>query len=125
MPWCRTCLVESAARRQINAEEKESELRNKGIIVQVATKNILSEEAPEAYKDVDGVIENTAKADLARPIVRLEPLAVSKDNHMHVLASGCPPVGAEPVWTPSGSSTMTEEAYSQVLSNHQLGFVIP
>ena len=29
---------------------------------------------------------------------------------MHVLASGCPPVGAEPVWTPSGSSTMTESS---------------
>ena len=29
---------------------------------------------------------------------------------MHVLASGCPPVGAEPVWTPSGSSTMTERS---------------
>ena len=43
-----------------------------------ATKNILSEEAPEAYKDVDSVIKNTANADLARPIVRLEPLAVIK-----------------------------------------------
>ena len=29
---------------------------------------------------------------------------------MHVLASGCPPVGAEPVWTPSGSSTMTDRS---------------
>ena len=71
-------LSRAAARRQINAEEKESELRNKGIIVQAATKNILSEEAPEAYKDVDSVIKNTANADLARPIVRLEPLAVIK-----------------------------------------------
>ena len=71
-------LTRAAARKQINAEAKENELRDKGIIVQAATKNILSEEAPEAYKDVDGVIENTTKAELARPVLRLEPLAVIK-----------------------------------------------
>ena len=71
-------LSRAAARKQIDAEVKENELRNKGIIVQAATKNILSEEAPEAYKDVDGVIENTTKAELARPVLRLEPLAVIK-----------------------------------------------
>ena len=71
-------LSRAAARKQINAEAKENELRDKGIIVQAATKNILSEEAPEAYKDVDGVIENTKKAELARPVLRLEPLAVIK-----------------------------------------------
>jgi len=71
-------LSRSAARQQINAERKENELRSKGIIVQAATKNILSEEAPEAYKDVDRVIENTNKANLARPVLRLEPMAVIK-----------------------------------------------
>jgi tRNA-splicing ligase RtcB len=71
-------LSRSAARKQINAEAKEMELRKKGIIVQAATKNILSEEAPEAYKNVDTVIENTTKANLARPILRLEPMAVIK-----------------------------------------------
>jgi len=71
-------LSRSAARNQINAEAKQSELRSKGIIVQAASKNILSEEAPEAYKDVDRVIENTANANLARPVLRLEPMAVIK-----------------------------------------------
>ena len=71
-------LSRSAARQRIDAEGKESELRRKGIIVQAATKNILSEEAPEAYKDVDRVIENTSKANLARPVLRLEPMAVIK-----------------------------------------------
>ena len=75
MPWCRTPCRESAARRQINAEEKEIELQTRDHRKSAATKNILSEEAPEAYKDVDGVIEKYSKADLARPIVRLEPLA--------------------------------------------------
>lgn len=71
-------LSRSAARRTINAEAKEKELRKKGVIVQAATKNILSEEAPEAYKNVDRVIQNTEKANLARPILRLEPMAVIK-----------------------------------------------
>lgn len=71
-------LSRSAAKRKINSEAKEKELRDKGIIVQAATKNILSEEAPEAYKDVDRVIQNTAIANLARPILRLEPMAVIK-----------------------------------------------
>ena len=71
-------LSRSAARNQINADAKQNELKNKGVVVQAATKNILSEEAPEAYKDVDKVIENTAKAKLARPVLRLEPMAVIK-----------------------------------------------
>ncbi len=71
-------LSRTAARNQINAKAKENELRDKGIIVQAASKNILSEEAPEAYKNVDRVIENTAKANLARPVLRVEPMAVIK-----------------------------------------------
>ena len=71
-------LSRSAARRKINPEAKEKELREKGIIVQAATKNILSEEAPEAYKNVDRVIQNTAIANLARPVLRLEPMTVIK-----------------------------------------------
>ena len=71
-------LSRTAARRQINAEAKRLELKEKGVIVQAASKNILSEEAPEAYKNVDTVIENTMRAELARPVVRLEPMAVIK-----------------------------------------------
>ena len=71
-------LSRTAARTKINPEAKEKELREKGIIVQAATKNILSEEAPEAYKNVDRVIQNTAIANLARPVLRLEPMTVIK-----------------------------------------------
>ena len=42
------------------------------------TPNVLSEEAPEAYKNVDEVIELTHKAELARPVARLRPFAVIK-----------------------------------------------
>jgi tRNA-splicing ligase RtcB len=53
-------------------------LEEKGIYVNVKTPNVLSEEAPEAYKNVDEVIELTHKAELARPVARLRPFAVIK-----------------------------------------------
>ena len=38
----------------------------------------MSEEAPDAYKDVDEVIRLTTKAGLAKPIARMKPLLVIK-----------------------------------------------
>ena len=38
----------------------------------------LSEEAPDAYKNVEDVIDLTDKAGLARPVARLRPLIVIK-----------------------------------------------
>ena len=60
LSWSRKRHYHVRLQGKINAEQKENELRNKGIVVQAATKNILSEEAPEAYKNVDQVIENTS-----------------------------------------------------------------
>jgi tRNA-splicing ligase RtcB len=53
-------------------------LERKGIHIHAKTPNILSEEAPQAYKDVDEVIRLTSGAGLARPVARLTPLAVIK-----------------------------------------------
>ena len=66
------------ARKTIDPDVQKSVLDEQGVIVHAATKNILSEEAPAAYKNVDNVIENTYAANLARPVLRLEPLAVIK-----------------------------------------------
>lgn len=68
----------TAARKTIDPDVQKSVLDEQGVIVHAATKNILSEEAPSAYKNVDKVIENTYAANLARPVLRLEPLAVIK-----------------------------------------------
>ena len=38
----------------------------------------VAEEAPEAYKDVDEVVEISAKAGLARKVARLVPLICIK-----------------------------------------------
>lgn len=68
----------TVARKTIDPEIQKNELNEQGVIVHAATKNILSEEAPAAYKNVDNVIENTHAANLARPVLRLEPIAVIK-----------------------------------------------
>ena len=50
----------------------------KGIAIYETTERCLSEEAPEAYKDIDEVIRLTGEAGLARPVARLRPLIVIK-----------------------------------------------
>ncbi len=71
-------LSRTAARNSIDSEQLKKNLEEKGIYVNVKTPNVLSEEAPEAYKNVDEVIDLTHKAELARPVARLKPFAVIK-----------------------------------------------
>ncbi len=71
-------LSRTAARKSIDGNELIESLKQKGIHVHARTPNILSEEAPEAYKDVDEVIRLTSQAGLAREVARLVPIAVIK-----------------------------------------------
>jgi len=71
-------LSRTAARNNIDSAKLKESLEKKGIYVRVKTPNVLSEEAPDAYKDVDEVIQLTNKANLARPVARLRPFAVIK-----------------------------------------------
>jgi len=71
-------LSRTAARRDVDSQQLRQSLLDKGIHVHARTPNVLAEEAPEAYKDVDEVIRLTAGADLARPVARMRPLAVIK-----------------------------------------------
>tara|TARA_Y100000994_G_scaffold48830_1_gene38405 strand:+ start:4349 stop:5770 length:1422 start_codon:yes stop_codon:yes gene_type:complete len=71
-------LSRSEAKSKINPDELLTRLESEGIIVHANTPNILSEEAPDAYKDVDKVIELTNNAGLAKPIARMKPLTVIK-----------------------------------------------
>ena len=49
-----------------------------GIHLICANRGSIYEEAPQAYKDIDTVIEIVAGAGLAKPVARLKPLAVMK-----------------------------------------------
>ena len=62
----------------MDSETLLGELAQMGITVHAKTPNILAEEAPAAYKDVDEVIRLTSGAGLARPVARLRPLVVIK-----------------------------------------------
>ncbi len=71
-------LSRSEAKRTIDGKSIKRELEGRGIRVHANTPNIMSEEAPDAYKDVDEVIRLTSQADLAKPLARFTPLAVIK-----------------------------------------------
>ncbi|MEM1525830.1 MAG: RtcB family protein [Ignisphaera sp.] len=68
----------AAATRAISPREVIEELEKKGVLVRAATMRELAEETPEAYKNVDKVIEVATRANIARPVARLVPIAVIK-----------------------------------------------
>jgi tRNA-splicing ligase RtcB len=54
------------------------ELEQRGVFVTAAGKATLSEEMPEAYKDVSDVVAVVQGAGISRPVARLKPLGVMK-----------------------------------------------
>jgi tRNA-splicing ligase RtcB len=66
------------AKKTIRGEKLRDELKGRGIAVRAGSLPGLAEEAPQAYKDVDRVIEVVSKAGIARKVARLEPVAVIK-----------------------------------------------
>lgn len=67
-----------AAKRKIRGSELKEKLEAQGIQVRAGSMSGLAEEAPEAYKDVNRVVEVVHRAGLARKVARLKPLAVMK-----------------------------------------------
>ncbi len=68
----------TAAKKGRNAREVQKKLEEQGILVRSETRDGILEEVPEAYKDVDAVIDVVHSAGLARKVARLRPLAVIK-----------------------------------------------
>ena len=54
------------------------ELAEKGIYVMSASSEVLREEVPEAYKDIDMVIDAVHQAGISRKVARMRPLGVVK-----------------------------------------------
>src|SRR5574339_124330 len=69
-------LSRNAAKAGRDARQVQRVLEEKGIIVRSETRDGILEEVPEAYKDVDEVIETVHLAGLAAKVARLRPLAV-------------------------------------------------
>jgi tRNA-splicing ligase RtcB len=66
------------AMRRKKGEQVKKELEATGKLIKGASLNGLAEEMPEAYKDVDEVIESVEAAGLGKKISRHVPLAVMK-----------------------------------------------
>ncbi len=66
------------AKHEIRGEELRRDLEKQGIQVRAGSMPGLAEEAPQAYKDVDAVVETVCAAGIARKVARLRPLAVIK-----------------------------------------------
>ena len=68
----------SQAKKQVRGEQLKADLQSDGIHVRAGSLSGLAEEAPEAYKDVDEVVETVSGAGIARKVARLRPVAVVK-----------------------------------------------
>jgi len=68
----------SQAKRQVRGDRLKQDLQAEGIHVRAGSLAGLAEEAPEAYKDVDQVVETVSGAGIARKVARLRPVVVVK-----------------------------------------------
>jgi tRNA-splicing ligase RtcB len=71
-------LSRTAARAAASGSEIRRVLEAQGIVVRCPSPRGLAEEAPQAYKDVERVVEVVHQAGLARKVARLRPLGVIK-----------------------------------------------
>jgi tRNA-splicing ligase RtcB len=67
-----------AAKKDINAEQLIHELMEKGIHVRGASKSGLTEERPNAYKDVSAVVDVVHHAGISLKVAKMVPLGVIK-----------------------------------------------
>ncbi len=66
------------AKRETTADELLQDLKHLGIIVRGETRSGLTEEKPDAYKDVSRVVDVVHGAGIAKRVAKLKPLAVMK-----------------------------------------------
>ena len=68
----------TAARKSPWAANARGRLEEQGILVRAETKDGITEEIPEAYKDVDEVVDVVQQAGLSKKVARLKPIGVIK-----------------------------------------------
>jgi len=71
-------LSRRAAKKKIRGDKLKAELESQGIQVRAGSMPGLAEEAPDAYKDIERVVDVVHRAGLARKVAKLRPLAVMK-----------------------------------------------
>jgi tRNA-splicing ligase RtcB len=71
-------LSRARAKRQIRGDKLRGEMQQRGIHVRAGSLAGLAEEAPQAYKDVDRVVDVVCRAQIASRVAQLRPVAVVK-----------------------------------------------
>ncbi|HID41263.1 MAG TPA: RNA-splicing ligase RtcB, partial [Pyrodictium sp.] len=66
------------AKRSRSYHEVLRELEQKGILIRASSRATVVEEMPQAYKDVDRVALVAHRVGIAKMVVRLRPIAVTK-----------------------------------------------
>ena len=68
----------TAAKKSMSSRDLLNQLDARGVTVRVHSKNLLTEEAPQAYKDAQQVVNVVHNAGLAKLVARLKPIIVIK-----------------------------------------------
>ena len=71
-------LSRSQAKKDYNPEDIVNNMESNGIKVKATSKNVIAEEAPGAYKDVDSVVRVSDSTGIAKLVCKVKPLAVTK-----------------------------------------------
>lgn len=66
------------AKKEVRGDKLREQLEAQGIHIRAGSLPGLAEEAPQAYKDVDQVVETVSKAGIARKVARMRPVVVVK-----------------------------------------------
>jgi tRNA-splicing ligase RtcB len=68
----------SKARRNYTEEDVKKSLNDNGIFIKALTRDGVVEEAPQAYKDVDAVVNVSHNLGIATKVAKLVPIGVIK-----------------------------------------------
>jgi tRNA-splicing ligase RtcB len=68
----------TAAKKSLSPRDLLDQLHARGVTIRVHSKNLLTEEAPQAYKDAQQVVNVVHNAGLAKLVARLKPVVVVK-----------------------------------------------
>jgi tRNA-splicing ligase RtcB (3'-phosphate/5'-hydroxy nucleic acid ligase) len=71
-------LSRNASRRKLDHTDVLQRLKDNHIAIRVASPKLVTEEAPESYKDVVHVVDTCERAGISRKVVKLRPIAVVK-----------------------------------------------
>lgn len=71
--WSRTRALDETRTRDVARE-----LKSQGILVMAASREVLREEVPDAYKDVDVVVDICHRAGISKKVAKMLPLGVVK-----------------------------------------------